>query len=358
MAKKTRRRTQAGRSARGSSRRQRIHDEDSGPRREKILRGSENEGAPPPEASRREEEGDVRTGRVVALRGREVVVAPGGGAAPVVCLLRRSTRVPHQRSTVLAVGDVVRYLAEGAGPHVLTEVEPRRTRLSRARGAGEEQVIAANVDLCVIVASADRPPFKPRLVDRFLVSAKEGGLEPVLVINKSDLVSPSDSAAMVAPYGPLGFPALAVSAETGEGLDALRGVLRGRTSVLSGQSGVGKSSLLNQLVPDLDIRTADVYGARGKGRHTTSSSTLYELPGGGAVIDTPGLRSFAMHAPSLEALHDFFPEIARAAEACRFADCRHRGDEGCAVAAAVERGQVLPDRLESYLALRADIESR
>jgi ribosome biogenesis GTPase len=121
---------------------------------------------------------------------------------------------------------------------------------------------------------------------------------------------------------------------------------------------VGKSSLLNQLVPDLDIRTADVYGSRGKGRHTTSSSTLYELPGGGAVIDTPGLRSFAMHAPSVEALHAFFPEIARAAEGCRFADCRHLGDEGCAVAAAVQRGHVLPDRLESYLALRADIESR
>jgi ribosome biogenesis GTPase len=357
MAKKTRRRTQAGRSARGSSRRQRIHDEDSGLRRQKILRGSENEGAPPPEASRREEEGDVRTGRVVALRGREVVVAPGGGAAAVTCMLRKSTRIPHTRTSALAVGDVVRYLAEGAQPHVLTEVEPRRTRLARDRG-GEEHVIAANVDLCVIVASADRPSFKPGLVDRFLVSAREGGLEPVLVINKSDLVSPSASAAMLLPYGPLGFPALAVSATTGDGLDSLRDVLRGRTSVFSGQSGVGKSSLLNQLVPDLDLRIADVYGSRGKGRHTTSSSTLYELPSGGAVIDTPGLRSFSMHAPSLEALHDFFPEIARAAESCRFADCRHRGDEGCEVRTAVQRGEVHPDRLESYLALRAEIEER
>jgi ribosome biogenesis GTPase len=240
---------------------------------------------------------------------------------------------------------------------VLTEIEPRRTRLARSRNDGEEHVLAANVDLCVIVASAEQPSFKPGLVDRFLLSIREGGLEPVLVINKSDLVPPAESATMLAPYRLLGFPALAVSATTGDGLDALRNVLRGRTSVFSGQSGVGKSSLLNCLVPDIDIRTADVYGRRGKGRHTTSASTLYELPFGGAVIDTPGLRSFAMHAPSLEALHDFFPEIARAAASCRFADCGHRGDEGCAVPDALARGEVRPDRLDSYLALLAEIGS-
>jgi ribosome biogenesis GTPase len=357
MAKKTRKRTQAGHSA--SERGGRRHrDDDSAPRREKILRGRENLGAPPPEASRREEEGDVRRGRVVALRGRDVIVAPDDASRPVSCLLRKSTRVPHAGSNAVAVGDYVRYLAGAAEPHMLTEVERRRTRLARARHGGEEHVIAANVDFCVIVASADRPPFKPRLVDRFLVSAREGGLEPVLALNKCDLVAAPAAAELLAPYAPLRIPALAVSAETGEGIGALAGVLRGRTSVLSGQSGVGKSSLLNRLVPDLGLKTAGVYGSAGKGRHTTTATTLYELPGGGTVIDTPGLRSFAMHAPSLEAVQTFFPEITRAAESCRFADCRHQGDPGCAVLEAVGRGEVRPDRLESYLTLTAELGGR
>lgn len=330
---------------------------DDAPRREKVLRGRANQGAPPDVPSRSETEGIVRRGRVMSLRGRDVAVVPDEGEGEVVCILRKSTRVPHSGSTALVVGDRVAFLAEGDSPFVLTEVEERRTTLSRARGGRDAQVIAANVDLCVIVASAAEPPFKPRLVDRYLISARAGGLEPALVLNKADLAEASDLGAMLQPYAAQGVPALAVSAETGEGLDALRALLEGKTSVFSGQSGVGKSTLLNRIVPGLVLRTGEVYGREGKGRHTTSASTLYPFPAGGGVIDTPGIRSFQLAAPSRDALDAFFPEIAAAAERCRFADCRHGGDAGCAIPAALASGGIREDRLDSYRTLLGEIEA-
>jgi len=348
-----RKRSQVGRTAKRPDRGAGHGDE--GPFREKILRGRSNEAAVPDLPSQRELEGDVRRGRVVQLRGREATVAPDGGGPEAVCMLRKSTRMPHPGANAVVVGDRVGFLAEGDPPFVLTEVEERRTTLQRTRQGREAQVIAANVDLCVIVASAAEPSFKPRLVDRFLISARVGGVEPALVVNKADLADAADLQAMLAPYGRLGVPALSVSAETGAGMEALRELLRGKTSVFSGQSGVGKSTLLNRLDPELALRTGEVYGRQGKGRHTTTASTLVAFPFGGAVIDTPGIRSFQLAEPTLEALDAFFPEIASAAAECRFADCRHAGDAGCAVPEALERGDVNEDRLDSYLTLRREI---
>lgn len=356
MSKKPgkRKRSQVGHAAKRRDRRADPGEE--GARREKILRGRSNEGAVPELASQRELRGDVRRGRVVRLLGREVTVAPDGGGVEVTCTLRKSTRVPHSGVNALVVGDRAAFLAEGDPPFVLTEVEERRTTLARTRQGREAQVIAANVDLCVIVASAAEPPFKPRLVDRFLISARAGGVDPALVLNKADLADADGIRTMLAPYGPIGIPALAVSAETGEGIDRLRDLLRGKTSVFSGQSGVGKSTLLNRLDPELQLRTGDVYGKVGKGRHTTTSSTLVAFPFGGAVIDTPGIRSFQLAEPTLEALEAFFPEIVAAAAECRFADCRHAGDAGCAVPEAMRRREVDADRLDSYRTLRDEIE--
>ena len=183
-----------------------------------------------------------------------------------------------------------------------------------------------------------------------------GGLEPVLVLNKIDLAEPDEVTAMLAPYRRLGLPVFAVSAQTGEGVDALLAFLTGRTAVFSGQSGVGKSSLLARLL-GREIATQEVYGKLGKGRHTTSSSTLYDLPAGGAAIDTPGIRSFLLHEPDLTTLESFFPEIVEAGAECRFANCRHSGDDGCAVAEAVGKGRIEPGRLESYRILREEIGS-
>jgi len=359
--KKNRKRSRVGKTVRRGPRRGRVRDADEAadhaPGLEKILRGRDNVGAPPDEASRSELESEVRRGQVVAIRGRDAEVEPDDGGGRVLAILRKSTRVPHPAASAIVVGDWVRYLAEGAPPFVLTEIEKRRTRLVRGRRGTEEHVICANVDLGVIVASAAEPPFKPRLVDRVLLSVQGGDLEPVLVVNKVDLVGAADVDAMLAPYRRLDFTSLAVSATTGEGIDALVETLRGKTSVFSGQSGVGKSSLLNRLGPGLGIATQDVYGRVGKGRHTTTASTLYRFPFGGAVVDTPGIRSFSLHEPTESALRAFFPEVFEAARSCRFSDCRHRGDEGCAVPAAVESGEVSPDRLESFLTLMDEVRA-
>ncbi len=353
--KKKRKRSQAGKTARRGPTRGRIRDADETvedePRREKILRGRDNVGGLPEEASLSELEGDVRRGQVVSIRGREATVEPDDGSDPVLTMLRKSTRLPHSASSPVVVGDRVGYLAEGEPPFVLTEVEPRRTRLVRGRRGSEEHVICANVDLGVIVASAAEPPFKPRLVDRVLMAMQQGDLAPVLILNKVDLVEPAEVATMLAPYRALGFPCVPVSAETGEGMDELHEVLRDKMSVFSGQSGVGKSSILNRLGPDLDLATQDVYGRIGKGRHTTTATTLYRFPFGGRVVDTPGVRSFALFEPTADALHAFFPEIFETIEGCRFSDCRHRGDGGCAIPAAVEAGKISPDRLDSFLTL-------
>jgi ribosome biogenesis GTPase len=358
---KKRKRKQVGRSVRRGPGRRKVHADDDAvdeeSRREKILRGRDNVDVVPDQASRSEVEGDVRSGQVVSIRGREAIVQPESGGEPVLTILRKSTRGPRTPASPVVVGDRVRYLADDEEPFVLTEVEARRTRLVRGRRGGEEHVICANVDLGVIVASAVEPPFKPRLVDRYLISIQQGDLEPVLVLNKIDGIGPGEADRLLAPYRHLDFPCLPVSAVTGEGIEALVEVLRDRTAVFSGQSGVGKSSILNRLAPELKIHTQEVYGRVGKGRHTTSASTLYRFPFGGAVVDTPGVRSFSLHAPTAAALREFFPEIARAAESCRFSDCRHRGDEGCAVPAAVAVGEISPDRLESYLVLMDEIRA-
>jgi len=317
---------------------------------EKMLRGRENEAVLSADASTAELRGDVREGQVVAVRGPLAVVAPQNEDRLVECVLRKSTRVPHPQSTALVVGDFVSYLSGAAEPYTLTEVKPRRSRLARTREE-EEQVTAANVDLGVIIASAVEPHFKPRLVDRYLIAAREGGLDPVLVVNKADLLGENEAAELLEPYGRLSIEAVATSATSGMGLERLTEILRGKTSVFAGQSGVGKSSLVNALIPDLDAKTGEIQGHTGKGRHTTTASTLYRFPFGGSVIDTPGVRSFAMGQPAEESLHEFFPEIMAAAQNCKFSNCSHQGDAGCALPAAIRSGAVHPDRLESYLTL-------
>lgn len=354
--KKKRKRKSVGGASRSGNRPRRIdpdHDDD-GLVGEKILRGRDNRELPPEEASGTELEGDVRVGRVVAIRGTDVSVEPLEGGDPAPTTLRKSTRIPHPRATAVAIGDHVRYLAEGNAPFVLTEVLPRHSHLTRVRRGHEQHVFAANVDLGVMIASAVDPPFKPRLVDRYLISFSRGGLEPVLVLNKIDLLQGVTPESLLAPYAALPFPAIAVSAETGAGLDKLRELLTGKMAVFSGQSGVGKSSLLNAL-GGLDIRTNTIQDSTGKGRHTTTHSELYHFPFGGSVVDTPGVRSFQVHEPSQESLHEFFPEIFEAADACKYRNCSHRGDGGCAIPEAVTAGRILPDRLDSFLVLMDEV---
>jgi ribosome biogenesis GTPase len=231
-------------------------------------------------------------------------------------------------------------------------VAPRRTTLSRSDPANpnRERVIAANIDILVIVAAMTEPPFRASLVDRYLVAASRGGIQPILCVTKVDLCRDTAAADV---YRDAGVPVVHCSITDGTGIDELRGLLAGSLAVFAGHSGVGKSSLLNAVAQEDRARTGAVSKASGKGRHTTTSSKLHELPNGARIIDTPGIREFGLGAVTADELRGAFPEIA--ACGCRFRDCRHRDEPGCGVVAGVEGGEIARARYESYLRLASEL---
>lgn len=260
----------------------------------------------------------------------------------------------------VAPGDDVRIADRGGGWEVV-EVAPRRTRLSRPDPflGHRERVIAANLDVVAIVSAAAQPYFRPRLVDRFLIAAAYGGAQGLVCVNKADLLSPADRVVLDAQlqvFRDAGAPVAVVSAATGEGLPELRAILAGKLAAFVGQSGVGKSSLLNALDPSQQIRVGDVQERSGKGKHTTTGSSLLELPGGLRVIDTPGIRSFGLWDISPRELASYFPEFA--GRACRFNDCTHDHEPGCGVKAAAGRGEIPEGRMFSYLRILESLGGR
>jgi ribosome biogenesis GTPase len=262
---------------------------------------------------------------------------------------------PSERIHSLVVGDRVWVDGVPLQPRLVGQDE-RRSSLSRP-GAhpGDERVLAANVDLGVIVCSLRRPDLRPGLIHRVLIALSRGGVEPVLALNKVDLLAADERAdieRLLAAAGLDGALRVYTSAETGAGLDELRGHLRGRTCVLVGHSGVGKSSLLNVLRPGTEQSTATGREFDGKGRHTTTSSSLWELEDGTCIIDTPGVRSFGVGEVERADLAAAFPEIERLAQSCRFADCRHADEPDCAVRAAVTAGDLPTAVLAAYRSVR------
>jgi ribosome biogenesis GTPase len=297
------------------------------------------------------------TGTVISSgEGRCVVAVEGPESRTVAC----KVTPPALRDLPggLAVGDeAVLHVADAASDEgVLQAVLSRRSQLTRADPHNEHaiRVLAANIDIAVVVVPLVRPGVKPRFIDRFLVVAARGGVRPLICASKLDLVDDEGrekALAPLAPYIEIGIAVRPISSVTGEGLAELRTALAGSTCVLLGQSGVGKTSLLNALVPGLDLTTGAVRGADGRGRHTTSRSSMHSIGNGIRVIDTAGIRQLGMGEVTPGELESAFEDFALEAQDCRFSDCSHTHEPGCAVKAAVAAGSIDAARYESYLRL-------
>lgn len=264
----------------------------------------------------------------------------------------RLTQGPME-SDAIAVGDRVRVSLLEDGNAVIEDVEPRERVLSRnAPGRQEiEQVIVANPDQIVIVFACADPDPNFRMLDRFLVVSERERVPAVICANKIDLVVPRSARQEFGLYKELGYPVLYTSATTGRGIRKLRKILHQKLSVFTGPSGVGKTSLLNRIEPGLGLHTEEVRSI-GKGRHTTVAPELIPLKRGGYVADTPGLKAFALWDIEPEEVDGYFREIRPLVAHCEFSDCTHIHEPGCAVIAAVERGEVSPERYDSYLRIR------
>jgi ribosome biogenesis GTPase len=283
---------------------------------------------------------------VVAAYGSRLLVEDPGGD-------RHDCLVASKRLRAV-IGDEVEWRpATARGEAVVCAVGPRQNELVRPDRRGRREVLAANLDqLIVVVAPTPKPD--PFIVDRYLAAAEYMQARGMVLLNKCELLEDeADGAALLEEYARLGYATLQVSARTGTGLERLASLLAGHVSIFAGQSGVGKSSLLNALLPGLELHTDEVSAALGEGRHTTTSSTLYRLANGGEVIDSPGVRDYAPgDIASGEDAQKAFIEIAAAAAHCRFHNCRHLREPGCAVKAAVETGEISARRYESYRRLR------
>jgi ribosome biogenesis GTPase len=289
-------------------------------------------------------------GRVLRVHGLDSVVRLDDGRE-LRCKVRRLLKsLTTEERNIVTTGDRVWVRPAMQGEGFIERVDPRHGILTRA-SRGREHVLVANVDQVIIVVALKEPDLKPHLIDRYLASAEQGGIWPVVCLNKADLVDPADYQPLIGFYSQLGVPALLTSATTGLGLARLRRLLVGRQSVFSGQSGVGKSSLLNAIQPGLGLQVRSVSDVNQKGRHTTTTAQLLELHFGGWVVDTPGIRQFALWNIRPEEVEGFFAEFRPYVALCGYPDCTHTHEDRCAVKGAVACRRISERRYLSYLGM-------
>ncbi|MEM8932739.1 MAG: ribosome small subunit-dependent GTPase A [Acidobacteriota bacterium] len=331
-----------------------------------AARGTRSKSSTPPDIP--EPDGPRRDGTVVSLASGLAWIEPDApdellaegdltvDDLPLLCIL--PTALAQDQQSRIAVGDRIVFARHG-DDHRVIEVRPRRTFLARPDPLNPRQrrVVVANVDTIVQVASVRRPPLRPALVDRYLVAIQQGGAEPILCVNKIDLVPETERAQALEPLAPHRdlIQVLPISAETGEGVEALRRCLAGKIAAFVGHSGVGKSSLINALDPAVGAKTGAVSAALSKGRHTTTRSSLYELGDGIRVVDTPGIRELGLADLSAEELREYFPDLAELSAGCRFSNCTHDHEPRCAVRTAVETGELAASRYATYLRILASL---
>lgn len=323
--------------------------------RKRTVRGSELDTGDEPglEVHLEVDEAACRRGRVLSVHGLTSVVRGEDGGICQCATRRLLKTLSTDQRHVVAVGDRVLFRpVENTEPQegIIERVEPRRGSICRT-SRGRQQIIVTNVDQLLIVSSAREPPLKPNLIDRLLAAAEKGRVRPVICINKIDLVEPASVQPLVGVYSQMGYEVLILSAKTGFGVDRFRRVLAGRESVVAGQSGVGKSSLLNAADPDLRLRVRSVSPDSQKGRHATSTARLLPLACGGYVVDTPGIRQFQLWDVIPEEVAGFYRDLRPYVSLCRFPDCTHTHEDDCAVKNAVADGRLDERRYDSYCRL-------
>lgn len=304
------------------------------------------------------------TGRVVRNTGSHYMVEPLDGGNEVPCKIKGNFRIKGIRTTnPVAVGDIVTVAEPGQdGTAFITGIQQRRNYIIRKASnlSKEAHIIAANIDCAMLVVTLAHPTTSTTFIDRFLATSQAYGIDAVICVNKTDLLTEPDDREYLEAFGYLyrsiGYKVLEISALTDTGMDALRECLHDKTTLLSGNSGVGKSTIINDLIPGLDLRTAEISAVHDTGMHTTTFSELFHLPGGGSIIDTPGVRGFGTVDFDRNAVAHYFPEIFEISQECRFGNCTHTHEPGCAVLAALEQQRIAQSRYNSYLSILEDAD--
>jgi ribosome biogenesis GTPase / thiamine phosphate phosphatase len=294
-------------------------------------------------------------GRVLCMLGLISMVEDESGVVYQCATRRLLKTLATDDRHVVAAGDRVLFRpVENSNPKegLIERIEPRHGCISRAT-RGRQQILVANVDQLAIITSAAEPRLKPNLIDRLLVAAEKGGVRPLICINKADLVDPVSLQPLIGVYARMGYDTLLLSTKTGQGVERFRRAILGRANVVVGQSGVGKSSLLNAVDPSLHLTVAAVSEENEKGRHTTTNARLLPLSGGGYMVDTPGVRQFQLWDVTPEEVPGFYRDIRPYVSLCRFPNCTHTHEDGCAVKNAVADGRLDERRYESYCQLFA-----
>ena len=302
------------------------------------------------------------SGLVIRNTGSWYTVKTDDGGQLVDCKIKGNFRLKGIRSTnPVAVGDRVTIVPNQEGTAFITAIHDRRNYIIRKSSnlSKQSHIIAANVDLAVLVVTVNYPQTATTFIDRFLASAEAYRIPVVLVFNKTDLLTDEElhyQQMMINLYDTVGYEAIALSAETGEGMEKLEAALKDKTTVMSGNSGVGKSTLINRLIPGVNLKTAEISDAHNQGMHTTTFSEMLQLPSGGYIIDTPGIRGFGTFDIEPEELTSYFKEIFHFSKDCRFNNCTHTHEPGCAVLKALEEHYIAESRYQSYLSMMDDKE--